>query len=106
MIRALMAYWGEITNGSEVWVVGAHGIRKGTVVAMRSTIMWPVFSVTAGFRDPPVVDLDLGSDERMLSVPLAELYPTQWEAQHAYTKTMIREIVREELAKQKENTNG
>lgn len=106
MIVSMDTYWGQITNGSVVWVAGKREIREGTVVAMRSAMEWPCLSRINTLYTRPTVDLDLGADERVLNVPLSELYPNQWEAQNAYIQTLVQRTVREELAKrQKDNEN-
>jgi hypothetical protein len=69
---------------------------------MRGVTQWPLLSEDGRFNERPVVDLDLGSDERILSVPLSELHPNQWAAQNAYVQALVQRTVREELAKTKE----
>lgn len=105
MIRALVAYWGEITKGAVVWIARPSGIYEGTVVDIRCATEWPCLSRVNRFDARPTVDLDLGADERVLNVPLSELHPNQWEAQNAYMQTLVQKTVREELAKLKEIGN-
>jgi len=101
-IISMLTYWGQITNGSVVYIATKRGIREGTVVAMRCVTEWPLLRCDGRFDEHPIVDLDLGADERVLNVPLSELHPNQWAAQDAYVQALVQRTVREELAKTKE----
>ena len=101
MIVSMITYWGQITIGSVVWVAKPSGLYEGTIVDMRSATRWggPVHPFV--FNEP-VVDLNTGTNGRLVGVPLSELHPDQWTAQNAYVQALVQRTVREELAKTKE----